>query len=57
MIKKKQIPAWYRIYLEKKLERLEEALKWLNRAEKLRIYAHPLAAKACLNTAKEYLNQ
>lgn len=46
----KKIPGWYRVYLEKKLIRLEIALRWINLAEKYneRLY---------LNIAKNILNQ
>ena len=56
-ISTKKIPVWYRIYLEKRLRRLEDALKWLNIAEKANDEGFPYIAKVNFNIAKRILNQ
>jgi len=33
MIKKKQIPTWYKLFIERRLKKLEIALSFLNIAE------------------------
>lgn len=57
MTKKKQIPAWYRVYMEKKLARLEIALIWVNKADELLNKGFPTMAKIDLSIAKRILHQ
>lgn len=53
----KKIPGWYRVYLEKKLRKLKNALKWLDLADKTLEEGFPHLAKIDFNIAKRILNQ
>lgn len=53
----KKIPSWYRIYLEKRLAKLEKTLAMINFADKALELEYPISARKCLERAKIILNQ
>ena len=55
MAKRKQLPAWYKIYIEKRIQKLEKALSYLNLAEISIQRNYPYTAKAYFELTKEYI--
>jgi len=52
MLTKKQIPAWYRIFIEKRVKKLETALTFLNTADQALDLGLVYTAKSYLKKAK-----
>jgi len=52
---KKQIPTWYKLFIERKIQKLEKALTYLDQVETCINTGHRHTAKALLEYTKEYL--
>lgn len=55
MTKRKRIPTWYRLYLERRVKKLETALTWLDYADNFIRVDAPIAAARYINAVKTIL--
>jgi hypothetical protein len=53
----KNIPSWYKLFLENRLKKLETALTYLDLAEKKLDSGFPFLAEIKLNQAKKLLKR
>lgn len=51
----KRIPSWYRLYLERRLKKIELVLFWLDKANDMIDQGYPYLAKINFNIAKTIL--
>ena len=51
------LPTWYKLFIERRIKKLETALGFLDNAELSLKYGFFITSKAFLDNAKKYLKQ